>query len=64
MIDGYVIKRRRDVGGSGGVPLAEVPWQLCEGSQQRSPQNQCLERSVNLSLSFIVRYCTSELKSE
>jgi len=41
---GYMITPPRDARGSGGVPLTEVPWQLCERSQQRSSQNQCLER--------------------
>jgi len=35
-----------DAGGSSSVPFAKVPWQLCSRPQQRSSQNQCLERFI------------------
>lgn len=37
-----------DAGGSSSVPFAKVPWQLCSRAQQRSSQNQCLERFIFL----------------
>jgi len=44
VVRGYMITPPRDARGSGGIPPTEVPWQLCERSQQRSSQDQCLER--------------------
>ena len=47
-----------DVGGSSGVPLAEVPRQLRPRTQQRSAQDQRLARS-GVSLSETSLLCFS-----
>lgn len=53
---------REDVGGSGGVFVAEVPRELREGIQQRGPQDQCLEWFESLALSLSLIHFFSFLK--